>query len=89
MNSLEMIDHNIKLLTLNINGLNNPMKHQEVMTKLKKGKSQIFFFFLQETHLSNLESGNLRSLDMLMHFTVHIIMDVEISVKFKCIKKNL
>lgn len=43
---------------LNINGLNNPVKRQKAMTKLKKDKSQ--FIFLQETHLSSLESEKLK-----------------------------
>lgn len=53
-----MIDHNIKILTFNINGLNNPVKCQKVMTKLKKDKSQIIF--LQEAPLSCLESEKLK-----------------------------
>uniref|UniRef100_A0A673A625 Endonuclease/exonuclease/phosphatase domain-containing protein n=1 Tax=Sphaeramia orbicularis TaxID=375764 RepID=A0A673A625_9TELE len=41
---------NLKILSLNINGLNSPLKKGKVMTKLKKEEVQIIF--LQETHLS-------------------------------------
>ena len=40
--------NNIKIMSLNVNGLNVPMKRERVMTKLKKEKAQIIF--LQETH---------------------------------------
>lgn len=45
-----MIEYNTKILSLNINGLNNPVKRQKIMTKLKKDKS----------HLSSLESEKLK-----------------------------
>lgn len=48
----------IKVMSLNVNGLNNPIKRQKVMTKLKKEGAQIIF--LQETHLSQLEHDKLR-----------------------------
>ena len=57
-NLFGMIEYNTKILSLNINGLNNPVKRQKIMTKLKKDKSQIIF--LQETHLSGLESEKLK-----------------------------
>ncbi len=53
-----MLEYKIKILSLNDNGLNNPEKHQKVMTKLRKDKSQIIY--LQETHLSRQESEKLK-----------------------------
>ena len=53
-----MIENNIKILSLNVNGLNNPIKRKKVMTKLKKDKAQIIY--LQETHLSGQESEKLK-----------------------------
>lgn len=41
--------NNIKLVSLNVNGMNNPVKRSKVLAKLKKEKGQILF--LQETHL--------------------------------------
>lgn len=52
-----MTNH-IKIMSLNVNGLNNPIKRQKVMAKLKKEKAQIIF--LQETHLSQLEHNKLK-----------------------------
>ena len=43
----------LQVLSLNVNGLNNPMKRGKVIAKLKKEKSQVCF--LQETHLSDQE----------------------------------
>lgn len=43
----------MKFLSLNVNGLGNPIKGAKRMTKLKKEKTQINF--LQETHLSKAE----------------------------------
>ena len=45
------------ILSLNVNGLNNPVKCQKLMTKLRRDKSQIIY--LQETHLSKQESEKL------------------------------
>lgn len=42
-----------KFITLNLNGLHNPIKQNKVIAKMKhKGKDVIFW---QETHLSNVE----------------------------------
>ena len=48
----------IKILSLNVNGLGNPAKRAKVMSKLKKEKAQICF--LQETHLSKTEHEKLK-----------------------------
>lgn len=53
-----MMTNHIKIMSLNVNGLNSPIKRQKVMTKLKKEKAQIIF--LQETHLSQSEHNKLK-----------------------------
>ncbi len=53
-----MMTNHIKIMSLNVNGLNSPIKRQKVMAKLKKEKAQIIF--LQETHLSQLEHNKLK-----------------------------
>lgn len=46
--------HNqLKVVSLNVNGLNNPMTRGKVTAKLKEEKPQISY--LQETHLSDQE----------------------------------
>lgn len=45
-------------MSLNVNGICNPVKRAKIMTKLKKEKTQITF--LQETHLSKIEHEKLR-----------------------------
>lgn len=45
--------NSLKILSLNINGLNSPVKRGKVLTKLKKEKVQVIL--LQETHLSQTE----------------------------------
>ena len=49
---------NISLVSLNINGLNNPVKRGKVILKMRKVKAQIIF--LQETHLSKEEHEKLK-----------------------------
>ena len=46
------------IFSLNVNGLNSPVKRKRVMSKLKKEKRQIIF--LQETHLTNIEHEKLK-----------------------------
>lgn len=53
-----MSTNQIKIMSLNVNGLNNPIKRQKVMTKIKKEKAQIIF--LQETHLTQPEHDKLK-----------------------------
>lgn len=48
----------ITLMSLNVNGLGDPVKRARVMAKLRKEKSQINF--LQETHLSRSEHEKLK-----------------------------
>lgn len=51
--------HNIKAVSWNVNGLNNPVKRSKVLAKLKREKNQIVF--LQETHLNQTEHEKLKS----------------------------
>lgn len=53
-----MSSNNVKIMSLNVNGLNIPKKKKRVMTKLKKEKAQIIF--LQETHLTQSEHDKLK-----------------------------
>ena len=53
------------ILSLNVNGLNNPIKRSKMITKLKKEKVNIAFW--QETHLSGPEKLALGAL-----FTLHL-----------------
>lgn len=53
-----MMENSVKILSLNVNGLNNPIKRQKVMSKLRKEKAQIIY--LQETHLTDQESEKLQ-----------------------------
>lgn len=53
-----MESNNVKMMSLNVNGLNNPLKRQKVMTKIKKEKAQIIF--LQETLLTQSEHNKLK-----------------------------
>lgn len=48
----------LRLMSLNVNGLGNPIKRAKVMTKLKKEKMHITF--LQETHLTKQEHEKLK-----------------------------
>ena len=48
----------IKIMSLNVNGLGNPVKRARVITKLKREKAQICF--LQETHLCKSEHEKLK-----------------------------
>lgn len=48
----------IKIMSLNVNGIGNPVKRAKIITKIKKEKTQIAF--LQETHLSKTEHEKLK-----------------------------
>lgn len=52
-----MQSQNLKILSLNVNGLGNPVKRSRVMNKVKKDKAHIIL--LQETHLSSQEHEKL------------------------------
>ncbi len=47
----------IKITSLNVNGINNPIKRGKILSKLKKEKTDIAF--LQETHLNGIEHTKL------------------------------
>lgn len=82
----------IKILSLNVNGLGNPVKRAKITTKLKKEKMQINF--LQETHLTKAEHEKLKKFGFKNTFYsshsnaqrgVAILMSNVI--KFECIKE--
>lgn len=50
----------IKVLSLNTNGLNNPIKRKRVLQQVKKEKAGVVYF--QETHLNNEEHAKLENL---------------------------
>lgn len=52
-----MYHQQYKVITLNVNGLNNPIKRSKVIAKMKREKQDIIFW--QETHLTNTEHGKL------------------------------
>lgn len=56
----------LNVVSLNVNGLSNPMKRGKVITKLKKEKSQ--GNYLQETHLSVVEHEKFKKLGFLNLF---------------------
>lgn len=47
-----------RVITLNVNGLHNPIKRSRVISKMKREKVQIIFW--QETHLSDAEHDKLK-----------------------------
>ncbi|CAJ1058984.1 unnamed protein product [Xyrichtys novacula] len=49
--------HKLKIASLNVNGLSNPVKRSRVLAKMRKDKSQVIF--LQETHMTNSEHKKL------------------------------
>lgn len=48
------------VLSLNVNGLNNPIKRSKLVVKMKKDQTDIAY--LQETHLSNTEHHKLKNM---------------------------
>lgn len=55
-----MCDNYIKIITININGLHNPVKRWKALSKLKKDKALVAL--IQETHLSDDEHLKLNKL---------------------------
>lgn len=51
----------LKCVSLNLNGLNNPIKRGKVLNKLKKEKADIIY--LQETHILIQNMKNLKTFD--------------------------
>lgn len=46
-----MVNGNIKIISLYVNGLLNPIKRSKILVKMKK--EQVHIVYLQETHLSD------------------------------------
>ena len=55
-----MQSNDIRVVSLNVNGLNNPIKRSKVLAKFKKEKMQVIY--LQETHLTKQEHEKFRKL---------------------------
>lgn len=56
----------LKIETINVNGLGNPLKRSRVITKLKRDKMQVIF--IQETHMSNEEHEKFKKLGYINSF---------------------
>ena len=55
-----MLNQEYKVITLNVNGLQNPIKRNKLITKMKREKQHIIFW--QETHLCDKEHEKLKLL---------------------------
>jgi len=55
-----MLNQDYKIITLNVNGLLNPIKRSKLITKMRKAKQRIIFW--QETHLSDKEHEKFKHL---------------------------
>lgn len=51
-------NHNLKIISFNINGVLNPTKRSKILSKMKKENAQIVL--LQETHLNSTEHEKLK-----------------------------
>lgn len=50
----------VKIISFNVNGILNPAKRRQILTKMRREKAHIVL--LQETHLSALEHQKLKSM---------------------------
>jgi len=48
----------VKIVSLNVKGISNPVKRSKILSKMKREKAQIVL--LQETHLSAIEHEKMR-----------------------------
>lgn len=46
----------LKIMSLNVNGLNNPIRRSRVLNKLNEVKTEVIY--MQETHLTGVEYQN-------------------------------
>lgn len=53
----------LKVISLNVNGILNPTKRRQILTKMKRENAQIVL--LQETHLTSLEHEKLKRMGFL------------------------
>lgn len=53
-----MANHDIKIVSFNINGVLNPIKRNKILSKMKKENAHVVF--LQETHLNPIEHEKLK-----------------------------
>uniref|UniRef100_A0AAR2K515 exodeoxyribonuclease III n=1 Tax=Pygocentrus nattereri TaxID=42514 RepID=A0AAR2K515_PYGNA len=71
--------HGQRIVTLNVNGLNSPIKRERVLRGLKREKAQIIF--LQETHLSPAEYKNRRGVAIIFQNSLNFELTKEINDK--------
>lgn len=78
---------NIKIVSLNVNGMKNPIKRKKIITKMKKAKAQVVY--LQETHLSKQEHEKFRGFGYsFRHGSKRgVSIPIHNSVKFECTHK--
>ncbi len=58
------------MITLNVNGLHNPIKRSKTIAKMKREKLHVIFW--QEIHLNSVEHENLNKWGLRMYF-IHLI----------------
>ena len=66
-----MVQLDLKLVSLNVNGLGNPIKRAKVMAKLKR--EEVHVIYLQETHLSREEHEKLKTIWLQEHLLCFIL----------------
>lgn len=59
--------NNLKIVSINVNGLGNPIKRSRLLTKLKRYKAQVIF--IQETHLSEEEHEKFKKFGYINSFS--------------------
>jgi len=70
----------VKFISFNVNGLLNPIKRSNILTKMKKEQPHIVY--LQETHLNDKEHEKLKEWVLLMYFSPHTNQDTEEELLF-------
>ncbi len=59
-----------RVVTLNVNGLHNPIKRSKTIAKMKREKLHVIFW--QETHLNSVEHEKLKQMGF-KNFFIHLI----------------
>lgn len=73
-----MANHNIKIVTFNINGVLNPIKRSKILSKIKKENAHVVF--LQETNLNSVEHEKLKR----MGFFSGVLFILQIRPEERC-----
>mgnify|MGYP001175078505 FL=1 len=85
--------NSISLVSLNVNGLNNPIKRTKIILKMRKLKAQVIF--MQETHLSQEEHEKLKKFGFRNTYYSTckqsnkrgVAILIQNSTKFECLKE--